>query len=151
VEARLGEMMELAGVANVIEVAQRHRDLRYLEVDGSWQHAGRLRFRAVEVDHVSHLRCFGYLFDLGSRTVGYSGDTRPCRGLDELAGSCETLVLECNGPHPPPVGHMDVPDVITIRERFPKVQLVLTHLGPGVIAHEIGNCIVPDDFEALEL
>jgi hypothetical protein len=32
-------------------------------VDGTWQDAGQLRFRAVEVEHVDHLRSYGYLFD----------------------------------------------------------------------------------------
>ena len=40
---------------------------------GSWQEAGALRFRAVEVVHVPYLRCFGYLFDRGDRTVGLLG------------------------------------------------------------------------------
>lgn len=151
VQERLAEMMEVGGVPNVQSVAHQDLDLRYLEVDGSWQSAGSLRLRAVEMDHVPHLRCFGYLFDLGSMVLGYSGDTRPCPGLNELAGACDALVLECNGPHPPPVVHMDISDVETLRDQFRDLRLVLTHLGPGVDAQHIERCVVPDDFQTVDL
>ncbi len=150
-EERFAAMMDVGGVANIREAVAGQLELRYIEVDGGWQAAGELRFRAVEVDHVPHLRCFGFVLDIDGRTLGYSGDTRPCSGLDELASVSETLVLECNGPHPPPPVHMDVPDVANLRRRFPNVRLVLTHLGAGINARDIENCIVPDDFATIEL
>ncbi len=110
-------------------------DLRFVEVDGSWQEAGPLRFRAVEVVHVPYLRCFGYLFDRGSRMVGYSGDTTPCDGLSELAREADVLVVECNGRHTPPGAptiHMDEESVRALQAAHPDVHLVLTHLGEQV-------------------
>src|SRR5439155_1228483 len=89
----LRDMMSLGAVAHIQEAAHHALDVRYVEVDGSWQEAGSLRFRAIEVEHVEHLRCFGYLFERDGRIVGYSGDTRPCPGLDELAGASDVLVL----------------------------------------------------------
>ncbi|MGI8491268.1 MAG: MBL fold metallo-hydrolase [Acidimicrobiales bacterium] len=151
IEERLVEMAAVGGVAELANRAKQRLDLRFVEVDGSRQSAGRHRFRAVEVDHVPYLRCFGYLFEVGSKVVGYSGDIRPCRGLDELAGACDALVLECNGPHPPPATHMDVPDVEALRRRFPDLELVLTHRGPGIDASHIGNCVAPEDFETVEV
>ena len=88
VEQFLREMNELGSIPNVLEAAEQFLDLRYVEVDGTWQQAGPLRFRAVEVDHVPYLRCFGYLFERDGRTVGYSGDTQPCAGLSELGRGC---------------------------------------------------------------
>jgi hypothetical protein len=105
----------------------------------------------VEVDHVPHLRCFGYLFDRGGHVIGYSGDTRPCPGLDELARSCDALILECNGPHPPPTSHMDLGSVTALRARFPDLPFVLTHLGENVDARDISKVIVPDDFGIVTL
>jgi len=122
VEAFLAEMMHVGGVdrpgSNVQGAAHESLDIRYVEVDGSWQEAGHLRFRAIEVEHVAHLRCFGYLFDRYDRTIGYSGDTQPCAGLDELAGASEVLVLECNGRHPSPV-HMDMGPCGRFKSGFP--------------------------------
>jgi ribonuclease Z len=151
VDSFLADMMALGGVMNLHEAAHAGYDLRYVEVDGSWQEAGPLRFRAVEVEHVPHLRCFGFVFDRGTQMIGYSGDTRPCPGLDELVGACDVVVLECNGPHPPPQVHMDTSDVKGLRERFPNVRFVFTHMGAGVDDAGIPDVIVPQDFQTLEL
>lgn len=159
--AFLEEMLLVGGVPNIRD-ASAIVDLRFVEVDvdGTWQEAGALRFRAVEVVHVDHLRCFGYLFARGERTIGYSGDTKPCDGLTELASSSDVLVLECNGAHPPslppvPVTHMDVDSVRALRSRHPSLPLVLTHLGDGVDAEiaaaGLDPVIVPDDFDRIEV
>jgi len=151
VEGFLADMMTLGGVPNIHDAAHAALDLRYVHVDGSWQHAGPLRLRGIEVEHVEHLRCFGYLFDRDGRTVGYSGDTRPCEGLDELAAASDVLVLECNGPHPPPLAHMDADSVRSLRARYPDVPFVLTHLGPAVDATGIAGVTVPDAFATVSL
>ena len=151
VQQFLADMMRVAALPDIQHAASTQIDLRYIEVDGSWQHAGRLRFRAIEVEHVPYLSCYGYLFDIDGRTIGYSGDTRPCAGLDELAGASDVLVLECNGRHPPPVSHMDSESVRALRSRFPDLPFVLTHLGEGIDAAGIADTYVPEDFETLRL
>ena len=150
-EDRLTQMVELGGVANIQDAARHRLDLRFVEVDGSWQTAGPLRFRGYEVDHVPWLRCFGYAFDRGSMTLGYSGDTQPCPGLDALAAACDALVLECNGAHPGPKVHMDIDDVKALRARFPRLPFVLTHLGLDVIPNDIPHCLVASDLQSIEL
>ena len=102
------------------------------------------------VEHVPHLRCFGYLLDRGGRTIGYSGDTQPCAGLDELVGAADIAVLECNGRHPEPT-HMDLEAIRSLRDRFPAVPFVLTHVGLDVDASGIVDAVLPDDFETLNL
>jgi ribonuclease Z len=151
VEAFLDEMLRLAGVPDIADAAAALLDLRYVEVDGTWQHAGPFRLRAVEVDHVDHLRCFGYLFERDGRTVAYSGDCRPCAGLDELAAAADVLVLECNGGHPAPKVHHDPDDVRDLRRRFPEPRFVLTHLGADLDLAGLDGTVVPDDFDEVEL
>jgi ribonuclease Z len=151
-EEFLADMIDLGGIQNVQKLAYANLDLQFVEVDGTWQKAGPLRFRAIEVEHVPHLRCFGYLFDRDAKTVGYSGDTRPCPGLEELASNSEVLVLECNGlhdGHPGPISHMDEDSVRALRERHPDVKIVLTHMGEGVDASGMDNVIAPEDFDRL--
>jgi ribonuclease Z len=152
VERFLTDMMELGAVADLQELARDRDDIRFVDVDtaGGWRQAGSLRFRAVEVDHVPDLQCFGYLFEREGRTIGYSGDTRPCAGLDEIASAANVLVLECNGPHVPK-SHMDVDDVRALRDHHPGVPFVLTHLGAGVDATGIPEVTIPADFETLHL
>ncbi|HTU36733.1 MAG TPA: MBL fold metallo-hydrolase, partial [Acidimicrobiales bacterium] len=124
------------------------------EVDETWQTAGPLRFRAIEVVHVPYLRCFGYLFDRGDRIVAYSGDTTPCPGLTELAEGADVLVVECNGRHTPPgvpTAHMDEDSVRSLQAAHPDVRLVLTHLGEQVDLSSLSGVTVPDDFERLHV
>jgi ribonuclease Z len=130
VEAFLDEMLRLAAVPDIASHAATLLDLRYVEVDGT---------------------CFGYLFERDGRTVGYSGDCRPCGGLDELAGAADVLVLECNGAHPPPKAHQDPDDVRDLRRRFPAPRFVLTHLGAGLDLTGLAGTVVPEDFDVVEL
>jgi ribonuclease BN (tRNA processing enzyme) len=152
IEAHLAHMNEAGAVVSVTEHGQANLDLRFVEVDGTWQQAGPLRFRAVEVVHVPYLRCFGYLFDRGGQVVGYSGDTTPCDGLSELARESEVLVVECNGRHTPPGvqgSHMDEESVRALQAAHPDVHLVLTHLGEQVDTASMTGVTIPDDFERL--
>jgi ribonuclease BN (tRNA processing enzyme) len=152
IEAHLAQLNEAGAVGSVTAMAYANLDLRFTEVDGSWQEAGPLRFRAVEVDHVPYLRCFGYLFDRGDRVVAYSGDTTPCAGLDELAGQADVLVVECNGRHTPPgvrSSHMDEASVRDLQAAHPDVHLILTHLGEQVDTSSMPGVTVPDDFDRL--
>jgi ribonuclease BN (tRNA processing enzyme) len=153
VEQFLRHMNELGSIPNVQAAAGRDLDLHFVEVDGTAQTAGSLHFRAVQVDHVPHLRCFGYLFERDGRTIGYTGDTTPCDGLRELAGASDVLVLECNGSHPgdAEISHMDEASVQALRAEFPDVPFVLTHLGDGLKLEGISGLIVPEDFDRLPL
>ncbi len=154
VEDHLRAMNEVGKVPSITAMAYERLDLRFVEVDGTWQEAGPLRFRAVEVVHVPYLRCFGYLFDRGpaSDVVAYSGDTTPCDGLSELARESSVLVVECNGKHTEPgetPAHMDEDAVAELAAAHPGTHLVLTHLGEQVDPGRLSGVTVPDDFERL--
>jgi len=154
IEAHLANMNEAGAVGTVTELARARLDLRFVEVDGRWQEAGPLRFRAVEVVHVPYLRCFGYLFDRDDRTIAYSGDTTPCDGLTELAREADVLVVECNGRHTPPgvpPVHMDEDAIRALRSAHPEVHLVLTHLGEQVDTASLPGVTIPDDFDRLDV
>jgi ribonuclease BN (tRNA processing enzyme) len=84
--------------------------------------------------------------------VGYSGDTTPCEGLDELARSADVLVVECNGRHTPPgvpTSHMDEESIRALHEAHPGVHLVATHLGEQVDVTALSGVTVPDDLARL--
>jgi ribonuclease Z len=149
----LDEMMALGGVTGVQREAAKQLNVQYVEVDGQWQKAGSLRFRAIEVEHVPHLRCYGYLFERGSRIIGYSGDTRTCAGLHELASAADPLVLECDGQHADgvhiPVTHMNEESMRALRQQHPGTTFILTHMGTEVDPSGMTDVIVPDDFAVL--
>jgi ribonuclease BN (tRNA processing enzyme) len=158
-EAHLAQLNEAGAVGSVTAMASARLDLRFVEVDGEWQEAGPLRFRAVEVVHVPYLRCFGYLFERGGQqvqVVGYSGDVTPCAGLTELAREADVLVVECNGRHTPPGAptvHMDEESIRALAAAHPDTQLILTHLGEQVDTGSLRGtgALVPDDFDRLTI
>jgi len=155
VERRLSDMNEVGAVGSVTARAREQLDLRFVEVSGEWQTAGPLRFRAVEVEHVPYLRCFGYLFERGDgdRVIGYSGDVKPCAGLTELATASDVLVLECNGHHPEPRSHMDEETVRDLARQHPDLHIVVTHLGDQVDVSKLtgAGITVPSDFEVMRV
>ena len=154
IEAHLVAMNELGAVRSVTAMARARLDLRFVEVDGTWQEAGPLRFRAVEVVHVPYLRCFGYLFDRGGQTVAYSGDTTLCDGLNELAREPTCSWWNATGAtrrraYRPPTWTRTS---IRAPGRPPGgVHLVLTHLGEQVdLVVDCRGVTVPDDFDAAD-
>ena len=158
IQDHLARLNEAGAVGSVTQMGFTHLDLRFVEVDGSWQEAGPLRFRGIEVVHVPYLRCFGYLFERGdgsgSQIVGYSGDTTPCAGLTELAQIADVLVVECNGRHTPPgvpSSHMDEESIRALHEAHPDLHLILTHLGAQVDTASLteAGVTIPDDFDRL--
>ena len=152
IEDHLVGLCDAGAVRTVHEMATDRVDFRYVEVDGTWQEAGRLRFRGVEVDHVPYLRCFGYLFERPGQIVAYSGDTTPCAGLSELAREADVLVVECNGRHTPPgvrSSHMEESSIRDLSGAHPGCRLVLTHLGEQVDLTAVPGTTVPGDFERL--
>ena len=55
---------------------------------------------SVSVRTVLHaqpiLDCYGYRVDAGGRSFAYSGDTGPCKSMEELAANCDVLVHMCH-------------------------------------------------------
>jgi ribonuclease Z len=151
VEDHLIGMCDAGAVRSTYQMALANLDLRFVEVDGTWQEAGPLRFRAVEVVHVPYLRCFGYLFERPGQVVAYSGDTTLCPGLDELARESDVLVVECNGHLPPdaPPSHMEEASVRELQSRHPDLRVVVTHMGEQVDTASMPGVTVPSDFERL--
>lgn len=147
VEQWLVDLNHAGAVGGVTDVARQRLDLRFVEVTGEWQEAGPLRFRAVEVDHVPYLRCFGYLFERGDRMVAYSGDVKPCPGLSELARESDVLVVECNGRHSGPVSHLHEENVQELATAHPGLHIIVTHMGEQVDVAKLHGITVPSDFE----
>lgn len=57
----------------------------------------------IVVGHVEHLphqvcECFGIRFEAEGKVVAFSGDTKPCAGMVELARDADLLIHECTFP-----------------------------------------------------
>jgi ribonuclease BN (tRNA processing enzyme) len=155
VQESLENLMRVGGMHDVHRAAHDRCDIRYVEAagDGSLQIAGGLRLRAIEVQHLPQLHTFAYILELDGVTLGYSGDTGPCVGLDKVAEQVDVLVVECTGPHtaaPPPV-HLDTTDIVELQRRFPDLRFVITHIGSGADTASLERCTVASDLETITL
>ena len=58
------------------------------------------RITAIEVDHIEPeiARCYGFRFEAEGKVVAYSGDTKPCASLGELARNSDVLIHDCTFP-----------------------------------------------------
>ena len=149
-QAFLDNMISAGAMSSIVATvrsAMGDFPLHFVEVSGGPQIAGPVRFRGVRVDHAPELDCYGFVIEHAGRQVGYSGDTRFCAGLREIAALSDVLVLECNGAVPGPGGHVGMEDVRALREEFPSLAMVLTHLGDAVDPGEIAGVRVARDFD----
>jgi ribonuclease BN (tRNA processing enzyme) len=85
----------------------------------------------VPVDHP--VAAFGLRVGAGGGTIGYSGDTGPCEGLDVVAAGVGLLLAEASfrdGDDNPPNLHLTGTDCGEVATRSGAERLVLTHIPP---------------------
>jgi ribonuclease BN (tRNA processing enzyme) len=147
-EERLKQLVALGGYSGLWEKSHAI-DVRYVEVeDGTTGTVNGVNFEAIEVDHAGPgLRCFGFRARREGRTLAYTGDTRYCEQLVQLAEGAEVLVSDCtyaSGRGLPE--HMSFEEVRELQARIaPTTQFVLTHLGGDLEADGIPQILVARD------
>jgi len=59
-----------------------------------------IRITALHVDHLPHeiCECFGVRIEADGKVVAFSGDTKPCAAMVELAREADLLIHECTFP-----------------------------------------------------
>ena len=112
-------------------------DVRYDELSAGAPHRlGPATVTPYEVVHQSGAPSFGLRVQYGSRVIGYSGDTEWTDRLVDLAAGADLFVCECNSWEKPIPGHMDYPTLLARRGQLDCRRLIITHLGPEMIAHK---------------
>lgn len=86
------------------------------------------------VKHVSDETCLGLRVEMGGKTVVYTGDTRWFPGLMEAARDADLFLWECTNTEDEVGGHTRLADVLEHAGRLESRRLLLTHLGPEVLA-----------------
>ncbi len=120
---------------------------------GSWERPWRFPIEIVElsprepwrfgpvtvtpypVDHEAALSCFALRVASGGKTIAYSGDTQWTPALVEVARATDLFVCECNSYERKIPGHLDLPTLAAHRREIETKRLILTHLGPAMLAH----------------
>ncbi len=92
---------------------------------------GPFRVEAIEVDHP--VPAYGLRVTADGVTLGYSGDTGPCAGLDEVARDADLLLAEASfhtRAENPPHLHLTGVDCGEAAARAGARRLMLTHVPP---------------------
>ena len=110
---------------------------------------GDLTVEAVAVEHDDRLSLnLGYHAQLGGTRFAYTGDTRRCDAVLDLAREADVLVAECASRDTPIPIHMnlvdDIPEVHAAMP--PSARLVLTHVAADVET-DLPRAMVARDFE----
>ncbi|MGC1779433.1 MAG: MBL fold metallo-hydrolase [Xanthobacteraceae bacterium] len=100
-----------------------------------------LRITAFEVDHipVEISRCYGLRIEAENKVVAFSGDTKPCPNIHDLAAGADLLIHECTFPEAMiqhriksgvgTAAHTSPTELGQIAQRAGAKSLVATHFG----------------------
>lgn len=70
-------------------------EINYQQSDGGLiYNKGGVRVTAFEVDHGNYSPAVGYLFEYRGKKIVFSGDTRPCDGIEKYSKNADVLVHE---------------------------------------------------------
>ena len=92
---------------------------------------GPFAIEPIRVDHP--VDAFGLRVTADGATLGYSGDTAPCEGLDRVATGVDLLLAEASfreADDNPPGIHLTGRDCGDVAARMGSARLVLTHIPP---------------------
>jgi len=117
-----------------------YHELAVTEISGVDAGSGIL-LDVVPLDH--HPTSIGYRFHVAGSTIGVSGDTRWCPGLEKLAKGCDLLILECTCLEKPEFAHVSLKEVRDGLDRLEAKRLALVHLSDDV-ARALAQKPIPD-------
>lgn len=85
----------------------------------------------VPLEH--HPTSIGYRLRTGGRTIGVTGDTAWCPGLEELARGCDVLIVECTTVHRQEYAHISLEELKEGVKRLEAKRIVLVHVSSDVV------------------
>ncbi len=107
-----------------------HEEFDFLTFDGPVT-IGPFTILPIPVEHP--IEAYGLRISAGGTTLGYSGDTAPCEGLDRIAADVRLLLCEASfrdSDDNPPGIHLTGVDAGSVAARSRAGRLVLTHVPP---------------------
>ena len=96
---------------------------------------GPLTVTGFPVEHASGAPAYALRVEWAGRTVVYSGDTEWCEGLVEAARGADLFVCEAYTFDRRIRYHLDHATLARNLERIRARRVILTHLGPDMLAH----------------
>jgi ribonuclease BN (tRNA processing enzyme) len=87
------------------------------------------------VRHESGAPPFALRFEGGGKTFAFSGDTEWTDSLADAARGTDLMICECNSYDRKIPYHTDLPTLVAHRGALDTKRLIVTHLGPAMLAH----------------
>ncbi|MEV6505538.1 ribonuclease Z [Streptomyces sp. NPDC051642] len=143
-EQRVESLFSLAYPESWAKVKENSR-VRFYELppEGGQFTVPGYKITAVPVKHRTPV-AFGYIVSDSDAAVGFSGDTEVCDGLSDILRNVSTAVVDASfltGRS----GHMGVDEVLALKEKFPSVNLITTHMTDDVRDKQWPGLTVPSD------
>jgi ribonuclease BN (tRNA processing enzyme) len=101
---------------------------------GTNREARGFSIRTVEVVHPCGAPATAVRLEAGGKTFVHSGDTEWTEALPVIAKGADLLFLECFAIEETPP-HLDYPRLLARRGDFDAKRVVLTHMGPDMLAY----------------
>ena len=95
---------------------------------------GPIEVTPVAVDHASGAPAFALRVRSSGKTVAYSGDTAWTDALVELASGADLFIAEAYTAHRPVRFHLDYDDILAYAGGLTARRIILTHMGPSMLA-----------------
>lgn len=95
---------------------------------------GTAQVTALPADHPSGAPAYMLRVETGGRTLAFTGDTGWSADLPRLADGADLMVCECSTWDRPLPNHLDYVTLAARRRELRCRRLILTHLGPEVLA-----------------
>ena len=122
-----------------------------------YHHTQKFRIHEYEVekilvDHGTLKSAYGYLFQVGKKKVGFTGDTCLCPAVERMAQECSYLFCDCMLKQGN-TKHMGIDNIIQLTEQNPNCQLIVSHLEDTtreeLKKRNIKNVRIPEDGEEI--
>lgn len=96
--------------------------------------AGSFALQAWPVKHGRSRHVYGLRITVGGKTVSYTGDTEWTEALIDLASGSDLLIAECCAYDQAIPSHLDYQTLLSKRAQLNCQRLVITHMGPEMLA-----------------
>ncbi len=121
-------------------------ELRFEELSSGTSHEfGPARLAPFDVIHKSGAPSYALRIDYGGRVVAYSGDTEWTDSLIDASRGSDVFVCECNDFDQRVPGHLNYRTLEAKRQELDCRRLILTHMGPDMLAHLGGASFESED------
>ena len=115
---------------------ERRFETRFVEMAaGAPASIGPVQVTPTEVIHRSGAPAYALRVETADRAIGYSGDTEWTDALSEVAKGTDLFICEASAYDTQVPGHITYTALLEHRAQLDCARLLLTHMGPEVLAH----------------